>query len=364
MPTERNRVIDVMRGLLILCVVLGHTASPFIFLVYSFHMPAWFILSGFLHRDRGPRALVTSKLATLMVPYLAANLATWALVFAVSKRGSLFILQGLKAKPMDFDSLWLLVTKLQPINPMMGATWFLPVLFGVSLVAALLIHLARRAGLRGHVLLAASLGLALYGKSLGWTSWFLDLILFCQLFYIIGYLVAGARVALDPVKAWILTAVAAGALGFQYLIYNQFFNLAGRRYCNVALLILFTCAGAYLLYVASRHVFARIPYVSEALTYIGRRSLYILLFHFYAFKAFSLLLFALGYPKEYIYTFPTPGTAGYPHWYLYIAFGIGFSLLAGLVFDWLYRIALGVIAPRNTTIKSVIHDFLFKDSLA
>lgn len=363
-PPPRDLVLDVLRGLLIICVVLGHTSSPYNALVYSFHMPAWFILSGWLHRNRGARELVSSKLATLMVPYLAANFATWALLFSVSHRGLYQVFQGAGAKPVTFEPLELLFTRLQPLNPMMGATWFLPVLFGVSLLAALMIEGARRLGLRSHVLLLGSLGLMACGKAMGWTNYFIDLIFFCQFFYFIGYLAAQSRVRLDGVKTAILALVALGALAFQYLIYNQFYNIAGRRYNSVALLILFTCAGTYLLYLAARYFFVRIPYIREILAYTGRRSIYILLFHFYGFKSLSVCLDCLGYPREYIYSFPTPGKLGYPYWYFYIVWGIAFALLAGYLFDRIYRFALGLIAPRDTTLKSLIHDFLFKNSRA
>lgn len=53
MSTERNPEIDPFRGLGILLVVLGHTAGlpeEVHRHAYSFHMPAFFFLSGYLFR--------------------------------------------------------------------------------------------------------------------------------------------------------------------------------------------------------------------------------------------------------------------------------------------------------------------------
>ena len=53
MGNSRSNVIDVFKGLGILLVILGHAwGVPNILqkLIYSFHMPAFFILSGYFFR--------------------------------------------------------------------------------------------------------------------------------------------------------------------------------------------------------------------------------------------------------------------------------------------------------------------------
>jgi acyltransferase len=75
MGTERNLKIDVFRGLGIMLVVLGHTAglpAEVHRYVYSFHMPAFFILSGYLFQfdkvRRSPRSFVNGKFHRLIIP--------------------------------------------------------------------------------------------------------------------------------------------------------------------------------------------------------------------------------------------------------------------------------------------------------
>lgn len=51
---ERNKSIDTLKGLLIFTVVLGHVllgaidGNPLRYLIYSFHMPVFFFISGYL----------------------------------------------------------------------------------------------------------------------------------------------------------------------------------------------------------------------------------------------------------------------------------------------------------------------------
>lgn len=70
---NRNKSIDIAKGLLILCVVIGHgtqnqSLSDF---VYRFHMPLFLILSGcFLKRIEDVETYAKMKAVRLLVPYL------------------------------------------------------------------------------------------------------------------------------------------------------------------------------------------------------------------------------------------------------------------------------------------------------
>ena len=48
---ERNRSIDIAKGILILAVVVGHSGSCLTKYIFWFHMPAFFMISGFLFKE-------------------------------------------------------------------------------------------------------------------------------------------------------------------------------------------------------------------------------------------------------------------------------------------------------------------------
>ena len=54
MERFRNSTIDGIKGFLILCVVVGHILTgsldenPIRYIIYSFHMPCFFYISGYL----------------------------------------------------------------------------------------------------------------------------------------------------------------------------------------------------------------------------------------------------------------------------------------------------------------------------
>jgi len=52
---QRNVEIDIMKGIAILCVMVGHTywrPDWFATIIYSFHIPIFFLISGYFAKTR------------------------------------------------------------------------------------------------------------------------------------------------------------------------------------------------------------------------------------------------------------------------------------------------------------------------
>ncbi len=94
---ERTGYIDVMRGLGMLCIMWGHVmlGGRTNALVYAFHIPAFFFMSGMVFkREKYPTlgALIKRKALTLLLPYLIWSAVTWCWYVADLK------LRGLSAQ--------------------------------------------------------------------------------------------------------------------------------------------------------------------------------------------------------------------------------------------------------------------------
>lgn len=72
METKRNIAIDVMKGILIILVVIGHSWWEYRKVIYWFHMPCFFMLSGFLmhlpEREK-EKGWILKKISHFLVPY-------------------------------------------------------------------------------------------------------------------------------------------------------------------------------------------------------------------------------------------------------------------------------------------------------
>lgn len=63
--------VDVVKGFTMLLVILGHLGLERInIIIYSFHMPMFFILAGYFQKDQEHKAFVIKKSKSLLVPYL------------------------------------------------------------------------------------------------------------------------------------------------------------------------------------------------------------------------------------------------------------------------------------------------------
>jgi fucose 4-O-acetylase-like acetyltransferase len=112
MNKSRNQAVDIVKGVAIILVVLGHVgqglnhrhllggAAYFFFeqFIYSFHMPAFFFVAGlFLDpslRKRGPRGFAAEKARAILYPYLlwpllALPLVPWMAKFESGPRPTL-----------------------------------------------------------------------------------------------------------------------------------------------------------------------------------------------------------------------------------------------------------------------------------
>lgn len=71
---KREQWLDSLKGLGILLVIVGHTNSPLFKLIYGFHMPLFFVISGYLYK--ADKEIVTTfseylkkRVSTYLVPY-------------------------------------------------------------------------------------------------------------------------------------------------------------------------------------------------------------------------------------------------------------------------------------------------------
>lgn len=76
MKYNRIEYIDVAKGVAILLVVVGHVSSlpaPIKSSLYSFHMPLFFLLSGFFFRQEDTFSTAKRMIPTIVVPYLVVG---------------------------------------------------------------------------------------------------------------------------------------------------------------------------------------------------------------------------------------------------------------------------------------------------
>ena len=288
--SPRIGYFDVARGIGILLVVLGHNdlgaLSPFLQrLIYSFHIPLFFFLSGyFIHPSIPFRDFFTKRFHAVLKPYLFTIFLIYFASVSFEKMGfQIAIGRILKALYGSINYIdW-------------GQLWFLPHLFVVSLYAYIFISVTstfRNRELRWGLLLvtlvaAAALLRAFYPFSISIFSgqyevyglpFSLDLILLSGFFFILGSELKNV-VHERTFDNWlILVGAALGTIVLNYLFPYRV-DIAVWVYESLVVNTLEAILGIFLVMGLARQIDLHFATLASLFKYLGSISLIILIFH-------------------------------------------------------------------------------------
>ena len=267
-------------------MVVGHNQSPFTNFIYSFHMPLFFVLAGFLFnytkysRDFG--GFVRKKWHRLAVPYLVSSLVIfYPFWYLVGRHYG-----ELAAKNFDpavqFFGIFYASNFGLKFN---GALWFVPCMF-MALLLYWGIH--RLSGGNRARLTVLTLVLAATGYGLSFVAelpWGLDIALVVQVFLLAGFFLRRYGFAS---RWWWLTVLPLAAV----VVLNGRIDTATRIYHNLFLYYLGGIAGTILMMKIAQCIsrWLSCSVFEHFLAYCGRNSLMILLFQMLGFKVASALL--------------------------------------------------------------------------
>ena len=339
---KRNETIDLIKGLGIFLVVLGHSAFPLKSYIYLFHMPIFFMASGYcfnMKNSASSAALgqyVGKKVKGLYVPYVLFNAIFW---LSHNLLISLNICTDNPAfsapmQKLTFPQLWARLNHCLHFNPggthqLAGADWFVLVLFYITLVfaaACFITGLFKNRPLQ-HILLVLSgvaallMGYALQKKELSLEGFWTPAITGYSL-YVLGFYLRSlpekVNVFLEKAKYIILVAgiplfYLAGKYGSISLNVNHFETPLFLVGCSLL---------GWFWLQAWAHILVKIKYVKEFVVYLSKSSLFILFLHFIAFKAVSAIQVLVYKEEAYMLaSFPLLRTDGL-WWIAYTVAGV------------------------------------------
>lgn len=269
---QRIQFIDLAKGFAILLVIIGHIDTiPYVkHLIYSFHMPLFFILSGYFFKNEESFRKAFKKLfSTLIIPYLIVG--GIMRVYAMTEN----TLNGQPFSWIDLLSLPFVLWKWKGDVVSAGAIWFLPVLFLSKLY---LLQLLRYKNYRFILILGALLSIWFVKK----TGIIIPLCilqgLVCAVFVYVGSILH--KYNLFSFKlSWLLL----GVLWIGVLLSVRNVNLAVRinHYSMGLFTLIETCFISYL-FCATCQKFESLNFFNkfqEYLIWCGRYSLIILCIH-------------------------------------------------------------------------------------
>lgn len=273
---KRKLWIDLSKVMLIYLMVVCHlgVAQVIDTTIVSFHMSAFFLISGYLHRDGDWWGTVKKAIKRLLVPVLFFNLLGYC-VWIFHNSDVPFTLNEYITKPI----IGLVMLNPSVARPMCMPMWFCIVLFFAKFLFGMCKN-RRMKIIAFFICLILSIVL-LYIKFSG--SNFIGRIFLGTLFYIIGYLLRGNIDRLLLTKQHIRIIIAVGA--FIFLCGISLYN--GRptwlNYEFGKSFLFFICTsilGALLTFVLSSLIYKK---TINIISYLSKNTLTILGVHLLLF---------------------------------------------------------------------------------
>lgn len=286
--SKHNPQISVYKGIAILLVVLGHAGCGDLLgrIIYLFHMPLFYFISGYLFKDKyldTTKSFFLHKIKGLYVPFVV-----YSLIF--------LLLHNLLVR-VHFDSIVFSIHNLCEgilkaflflnIIPMQSQVWFFRSLFISLIIFYVVIWLGHRFYWHNYMvmvllgfiflsgLLISRFGILLplhFNRDMVCVG-FIGLGYFCKKYNLLNY-TRNCNLYLTGVS--ILLLLSLGIVGYREDYQKAIFT-------NPLVLILGGISGIYLIWIISQHL-VRIGKIGNLLALFGDLSLYIFIFHVFFFR--------------------------------------------------------------------------------
>jgi fucose 4-O-acetylase-like acetyltransferase len=266
---KRNIEIDILKGLLIIFVVIGHTDIKIPYLdVFWFHMPAFFLISGYLTKQW---SFSKSKLIKFFVPYLCYSVVFY-LLFSPEPlyKNIVRTLYGGRLNTLAYSYPYWFINAFALVNLGFGTI----LSKSLKLSKEITIDYATILFLISYILIHTPL-FSIFPYPLPMS---MDCAFGAYIYYYTGYKLKSVDI-MNIKKFWIILILPALFIYLNnYLDWNYKINMKDITYNSLLLDMLVPCSFIYLLYIFSL-LLKKVCYVSNTLVYIGSSSMTIFYTH-------------------------------------------------------------------------------------
>ncbi len=268
----RIQWIDIAKGIGIILVIIGHVSinANINDFIYSFHMPLFFIISGFLYKPK--KNFVKNKVRSILIPYFVFSIVSFIYWFFIER-----FFRNQENPPLNlFFNIFL--ARGGDDNYLFNVVmWFLPCLLMTEILFYFLISKWNGKCLKYIILISSIIGYV-YPKITSIRLPFcLDIVFTSIVFYYLGYLLKNKvkekkflpkrNILYYGIFIILIFIVAVLSI----LEYGA--NMNNLRYNYYLIFYVTAILGFYMVYIISNKVNIRF------LKWIGNNSLYIMVMH-------------------------------------------------------------------------------------
>lgn len=355
----RDIKLDIVKGLAMSMIVLGHACAPFECFYTMFHVSIFYIVAGILFKPilvinlDNICIFISKKFKRLALPFILINLLLIFLhnclincnLYTVDPRflqypGSSFGITEYYSVKEIIKQSFLTILLIAKTQQLAGATWFLKYFFYISIIIYLyetfINFLFRKINILENytrfikIILAIIifLSLALINPNIKITN-----VLFIGLFFYYFAFIF---------KDWIIS-ICQNKIGITFFIIILFYiylygnPIASDLYFNFKAIIIGFSGFIFTYFIAT--IIYKIPICSSIMSIVGQHTFSILLFHLIFFKfvtIFQLHFIYTDYPKFMYAAFPIFQVQNF-WWLVYTVIGILSPILLSVLYKNLYN---------------------------
>lgn len=293
--------VSFLKCLGILAVVFGHigfnisgNGSKIHAIIYFYHMPLFFFISGYLYKSYKIKDTIIKNIRGLYIPFIL-----WSCFF-IAMRNVFIDLGFYNYQNMDnFSNMikirtFIDVFSFRYTEPMLGAMWFIPCLFIVRMLYAILNKMIDRIKFISDskdillpfiitILFIVGINYGISGKFLRYK---LDVVFVAMFFYYIGVKYKELKEFI-PIKFTI--AIPLFLLMCQNIKFG-FIDMNNRSYVNSAFFLFNSLSGIYVNLALIRIIkWIKNEKIKNISCVIGQSTFWILALHFVVFKIITLV---------------------------------------------------------------------------
>ena len=287
----REDFIDVARGIGIILMLIGHSSAPvdIVKFIYGFHMPFFFILSGYLYdktkwEQRGIEALIKKRWKAYVIPYFIYSFVNLIINIPVeysSIRGKELVFSTLKHIFWIFYSYGS-ATKTPNCTPL----WFLLCIFVCSIYFYFLLKLKNTSLQIVACFFMMWMDYLLYTKNIIQLPWHIDVALLGTVFMYIGYIFKNTAL-LNKTDHEILISLCLLITGTYCIANNNRIDINPNKVGNIVLMTVgATCISLNILIICKKYLNN-----FHSISFLGKNTIIIMAFN-YAINIYSSVIWS------------------------------------------------------------------------
>lgn len=295
----RNAQMDIIRGIGMTLIVLGHSFFPYTKFLYLFHLAIFFILSGFLFKEdyvkdkESLKKFVINKVKRLYMPYVISHIICILLNNWLIKINFYDTIRYNHFTTREIIINILKAILLRGNVPILGLTWFIPILFIITIGYGIIEYIIKNCSNKNKDLIQLTISIIFFAigyylsiKNINLKIMGLQ-VLTCYILFDLG-----RKISKYKKETKSITKIFVITLSFILLLILSKLGkieIAQNEYTNPIYFMFASILGWSFIFELSYFI-SKIKIISHILQYIGRNTMPIIIGQFIVFEIVKLIV--------------------------------------------------------------------------